>query len=73
MSYFHIALAVSGHLDITIVDRGRFGQIPLFRGQIHSENARCHMETTVKAGDRLAEVTVKPVSTAPFLNVHKAG
>ena len=40
MSSVHIALAVSGHLGVNMVDRGRVVQRPLCKGQIDSKNAR---------------------------------
>ena len=39
MSSVHIALAVSGHLGVNMVDCGRVGQRLLCRDQIGSENA----------------------------------
>ena len=40
VSSVHIALAVSGHLGVNMVDRGRVVQRPLCKGQIDSKNAR---------------------------------
>ena len=40
MSSVHTALGVSGHLGVNLVDCGRFGQRPLRKGQIDSENVR---------------------------------
>ena len=36
----HIALAVTGHLGVNMVDRGLVEQRPLYRGQIDCEKAR---------------------------------
>ena len=40
MSSVQIALAVSGHLGLSMVEHGRVGQRPLCRGQIDRKNAR---------------------------------
>ena len=40
LSSVQIALAVSAHLGLNLVDLGRVGQRPLYRGQIGSKNVR---------------------------------
>ena len=68
MSSVHTALAVSGHLDVNVVDHDRVRERPLCRGQIVVKMQGCHGQLTiVKAGGRLAKVTVKAVSTVLLL------
>ena len=69
MSFVQIALIVSGHLGVNMVGRGRVAQGPLYKSQIDTsvKSQGCHRQTTVKAGDRLAEVTVQAVSTVRLL------
>ena len=70
MTSVNIALTVSGCMDISAVGRDRVRKRPLYRGQIiDCKNARVSPTTTVKAGDRLAEVTVKEVLTVPLMLV----
>ena len=47
-----------------MVDRGRVGKRLLSKSQIRSKKTQgCHQQLTVRAGDRLKEVTVKAGST----------
>ena len=69
----HIALAVNGHLDVNMFDRELVRERPLCGGQTDGKNARVSEETTIKAIDRLAEVTFKAVSTVLLKFIQRIG
>ena len=62
MASVHIASAVSGRLDISMIGRDRVRKRPLCMGQRDLKTQGGHRQTTIKADDWSAEVTVNVVS-----------